>query len=421
MPDWIDTFMDRTAEIRSPASFRLWTGIAIIAAVLERRVWTITDAPDPLRPNLYSVLTGTPASGKSIMVSIARKMLSGLAKPGGLHLAPDNPTKASFLDALEASAKVSINGMGMPFYSAMTTLCRELGVLISKYEKDFVADLTDLYDNPPNYSAPRRTSKSVNIEAPTLNILAAATPDALGDIIPESAWGQGLTSRIIFIYGAVPEKYRDMFARHKDSDMTELKEDLHRFFEELHGPFDWEPEAQDAIRHWFNVEKMAPVPTYGRLVNYCGRRNEHIMKLAMISAVSAGHGLTVTIEDFRRAQNWLFAAEATMPDVFRAMAQKSDSQLLQDCHFWLYTIYSKVAIRDRKAISEMVIAKWFEDKAPHEKIQSLSDAMEKTGRMRRGMSPGTWIPNPLDQIGSNEVNTAETQVATPIPQDGAIQ
>jgi hypothetical protein len=308
------------------------------------------------------------------------------------------------MDALVASTKVSINGMGIPMYSAMSVLCTELGDLISKYDKDFVAKLTTLYDNPPNYSAPRRTSVSVNVEAPNVNILAAATPDAIGDIMPETAWGQGFTSRLIFIYGAIPDFRRSIFRPRRDFDAEFLAKDLLRFFDELHGEFLWEEPAQVAMERWFNDEKMAPVPTYGRLVNYRGRRDVHAMKLMMVSAVSANRGLVVTLEDFNRGKSWLLEAEKTMPDVFRAMSQKSDTQLLQDCHYWLYTRYNRTARADRRPVAEREIASWFEDKTTHDKIQSFVVAMEKTGRMRRSMVPGEWIPNPIDPEGSSEVN-----------------
>ncbi len=403
--DWITDFLSLTETIRSPTSFRLWTAISTIAAVLERRVWTITDGPDPLYPNLYVVLAGAPASGKTMAIGIARKMLTPLCEPGGhgIHLGPDNPSAASFMDSLGDAVRISINGMGVPFYCAMTVLCTELGDLISKYDKDFVAKLTTLYDNPPSYAMPRRISKSLTVETPCVNLIAAATPAAIGDIIPESAWGQGFTSRLIFIYGGIPTLRRRIFQKRQDADANKLISSLKTFFKELHGVFEWEPDAQAAMERWFNDEKLAPVPNYGRLVNYCGRRDVHVMKLAMVSAVSAGNGLTVTLADFRRAQRWLFEAEITMPDVFRAMAQKSDSQLLQDCHHWLYVRYSRVDVGKRVSIPETEIGTWLENKVPHEKIPSLISALEKTGRIRPGGFKGTWIPNPIDPLNPDEV------------------
>lgn len=401
MSDWITRYLELTEALRAPYSFRLWSAIGTISAVLERRVWTVTDAPQPLFPNQYIILAGGPGSGKTTMVSLAKLMVKDLAAdfPNGMFLGPDNPTKASFLQQLEKSTKLSLNGLALPMYSAMSMFVMELGVFISKYERDFIADVTHIYDNPPLYTAPRKVSASSTIEGPTLNILAAATPDALSDTIPEVAWSQGFTSRFIFVYGVQPQTYRDMFVRPVETDFGALRVQLRDIFDHVHGEFHWEPDAQDANRHWFNDEGQAPVPTYGRLAHYVSRRNEHIMKLAMVSAVSNGHGLIVTLEDFRRAQRWLFEAEETMPNVFRAMHQKSDRQILDDAHWWMYNLWSAAKVEDRKPIQERQIWKWFEDKVPSEKIPSYIDTMEKTGRMfKNAFGMGEWTPNTFDRF-----------------------
>lgn len=386
--------MSATEGVRSPPSFRLWSAIGTIAATLERRVWTETDVK-PLRPNLFIVLAGNPASGKGNAIGEARSLLTTLIEPEtGIHIGPDNPTPASFLDALAASTKMSINGMGSPMYSALAVLCRELGSLITKYEGQFVANLADIYDNIPNFSAPRRLSKSVNIPAPTINILAAATPAAMMDIIPEQAWGQGLTSRILFIYGTAPSGYRNFFKKRKEVETDELEKDLKIFFKELHGEFEWEIEAQDAALAWINEEGMEPLPSYGRLANYVGRRSEHVAKLAMISAVSAGHGLCVTLADYRRAQTWLFDAEKTMPDVFRAMTQKSDSQILEDVHQVAWVTYTTLQRDKRKALPDTEIWKILETRSTSERIPYLMKSLESTGRLRKAGMMGGWIPTP---------------------------
>jgi hypothetical protein len=184
-----------------------------------------------------------------------------------------------------------------------------------------------------------------------------------------------------------------MFNRRRDVDFANLTKQLEEFYNEIHGEFFWEPEAQDAMLHWFNDEKMAPVPNYGRLTNYLGRRNEHLMKLSMISAISANHGLTVTVSDFRRAQQWLFNAEAVMPDVFRAMTQKSDVQILADTHHWMYTEYNKTAVDKRIPIAHSRVSKFLEDKVTSDKIERMIKTLELSGRIRKTAFGGDWIPN----------------------------
>lgn len=388
--------MDLTDQVHTPEIFRLWSGIMTIAAVLERKCWTETDV-EPLRPNQFIILTGLPASGKGNALRLARNLLGTISGIGEVFLGPDNPTSASFMDEVAKTEKPAINGMGVLTYSALTVISRELASFMAKYEIQFAANLADLYDNPPTFVAPRRVAKSVTLSAPTINIMAAATPDTLLDTIPEAAWGQGLTSRMIFIYGVGRKSYRDPFKRRKDSDFSHLALKLKEYFHELHGAFIWDVDAQDAQRFWYNDLQQAPVPDYGRLLNYAGRRNEHLMKLAMISAVSAGNGICVTLKDFERAQSWLFAAERVMPDVFRAMSRTTDDQLLQDTHYWMRTTWGNLTPHEKNlGLPERDVWLFLSEKVPHEKIKTIIDTLHKSGRVRKAALGGHWLPNPID-------------------------
>ncbi len=388
--DFIDEFMKQTEGIYSAESFRLWTAITTISGALERRVWTHTSI-DPLYPNMFVILTGSPAAGKSICINIARRFWADVSE---LKLGPDNPTKASFLDALEASIRVTDSGT---IFSAMSVACREFGVLVAKHDSAFLEDLTDLYDNPPSYTSPRRTSKSLNIQKPTINVLAAATPDFLFDLLPEVAWGQGFTSRLLFIYGeAVQDKERNIFAKRSAGAFNELTKYMKEIFK-LQGEFEWDEDAKDAMNSWYN-SGMMPKPTYSKLQHYNSRRMPHTLKLSMISSVSAGNFPFVKLSDFNRAKSWLLSAEERMPDVFRAMVQKSDLQLLVDMHHHVYALWSRVARDLRKPIPEKEIWSYFEQRAVSERIPKLIESAIKTGRLKPGKYPGEYIPGNLTDV-----------------------
>jgi hypothetical protein len=117
----------------------------------------------------------------------------------------------------------------------------------------------------------------------------------------------------------------------------------------------------------------------------------------MISAVSRSRELHVTVDDFERAKDWLLAAEQTMPDIFRAMGQKSDSQILNDMHFHLYRLWSSVALDKRKPLTAKDVYSFLHTRTPSEKIPRLIEVAEKTGYIRRGTYPDEWIPNTLDR------------------------
>ena len=393
--DWIDAFMAETEGIKVPEAFRRWTAITTIAGALERRVWTHTDR-GILHPNFFTILAGSPASGKSLCVNTARALWVAVS---GLHLGPDNPTKASFLDSLEAAVRIPNKGeMNGSIFCALSVACREFGVLIPKHDTSFLSDLTDIYDNPPLYTAPRRTVKSLEINKPTINIIAGVTPDFLNDIMPETAWGQGFTSRLMFIYGTREiVKDRDIFKKRKDVNMKKLSETLVEIFNETNGEFEWADDAQAAYNTWLN-SGMEPVPNYGRLTHYVGRRETYILKLAMVSSISAQHGLHIKLSDYERAKSWLLSAEALMPDVFRAMAQKSDSQLIVDLHWHCYTQWSRVAREKRKPVTEKDMYNFLQDRIPSERIPRVIEVAIRSGHFVRATYPGEYIPRSLDTL-----------------------
>jgi len=394
--DWIDAFIEDTEPL-SGLSFRTWTAISIIGAALERRAYTYT-WKGILYPNLYTFLAGGPGSGKSIMVNQARNFFLKLK---GFHLGPDSPTRRSLLDKLQSSIRNvgPINGFDVSLYTAMYLASTELGVLISKYDTGTLSDLSDLYDCRDKYTAPRASTTDVEIEKPTLNILGAVTHDFIGELFPDLAWGQGFTSRIIFVYGikhapANPNR----FARPKMNYTKALNTDLAKV-SELGGEFIWTDDAQDAFQAWASVG-MPPIPTYERLKYYLERREVHFWKLSMISAVSRTGKLTVETEDVERAKQWLIDAELTMPDVFRAIAQKSNYQLIRDLHQHFYAIYTSLVEKKRQPIPEENIKDWLAKRVTSNQVQNIFDTAVDAGYLSKSpVYSAHWIPRRMDQVG----------------------
>ena len=393
MPDWIDSYVEQTAKVPSPEIYRLWSAITAISGVLERKVWTM-GAAGPIYPSLFTVLVGPPASGKDNAIRTVRELWS---KMNGLHLAPDNVTKASLIDALARSMRTVLNGTETPYiFSAMVVPCPEFGVFFTHHDLEFLSVLNHIYVNPPLYREERRTSGIIEINKPHLVFLTGTQPDYLNSFLPEEAWGMGFTSRLMMIYaeGAPPA---DLFASSAFQG-ADLAEGLRRVFA-LKGEFTWSKNAIDEINAW-NRAGCPPIPTHSKLLHYNGRRALHAIKLSMISAVSRDENLYVTVEDFERARDWLITAEAVMPDIFRAMGQKSDQQIIADLHLHLYRIWSSVSLDKRMPIPVKAIYEFLHTRVPSEKIPRLIEVAEKLGYIQRGRYPDEWIPSPIRHFGS---------------------
>lgn len=400
--DWVDTFVDVTSGLRSPPIFRLWSGITAISGVLQRRVWTETETGINY-PSLYVMLVGPPASGKSLPIIEVRKLWNSVR---GLFVGPDNPTKAALVKRLSLSVRSYMNGANEPTtFSSLAVPCEEFGNLITKYDHEFLAMLSHIWNNPPIYDVPRAVAESFVIDKPNMIILAGVTPDTLGTTFPELAWNQGFTSRLLFIFSEkIKFSNQNLFRKRPEISTGALSTALASMFD-LNGEMIWTPEAMDGLISWLEAG-LPPEPEHSRLRYYKDRRFELIVRLAMIASVSAGRVLTVTFEDFDRARTWLLDAERFMPDVFRAMAQKSNIEIIAELHFHMRRLWDRRAVSDRVPIDDEIVWNHLAERVPSMSIPGIIETAERGGWIRRapGFGPRPrWIPRPL-----NEINTKLT-------------
>lgn len=393
MADWIETYVRESDKVPSPESYRLWSAITALSGVLERKVWT-TGSAGPIYPNLFTVLVGPPTSGKTNAIRPIRELWS---KINGLNLAPDNVTKAALIDALSKALRTIINGSTNAYvFSAMAVPCSEFGVFFTHHDLEFLSVLNHIYDSPSSYREERRTAGVIEINKPYLVVLAGTQPDFLNSFLPDEAWGMGFTSRLIMIYAdAAPPA--DLFSFNTITSST-LAPQLAEIFK-YKGEFVWSKQAIDEINAW-NRAGCPPAPTHSKLLHYNGRRALHTIKLSMISAASRSAELHVTVDDFERARDWIIEAEKTMPDIFRAMGQRSDSQVIVDMHFHLYRMWASVALDKRKPVTEKDIYNFLHTRVPSEKISRLVDVAQKTGYLLPATYPGEYIPRPLGNFGT---------------------
>jgi hypothetical protein len=182
---------------------------------------------------------------------------------------------------------------------------------------------------------------------------------------------------------------------YKTSGREKVREHiLHRLshLSSLYGSMRISNEAKDLIKDW-HLGGGKPAPTHSKLVNYNTTRTQFLIKLSMIAAISRTGELIIQSQDTTRALGWMLAAERKMPDVFRAMTGKSDSQILEELH---YFITSKYRENKNKPVENKYVYEFLSLRATTDKIPGLIITAEKTQRMTRisNMGNDTWIPRP---------------------------
>lgn len=390
--DWIDEFMAYSNGINSPYIFRLWSAIGAVAASLERRVWVVS-AGDCVYPSLYTLLVGKPGSGKSQAIRQVSNLWYATKE---LVVAPHSVTKASLTDELEGAARQMLVSSGNIYqYHSLQIAASEFGVLVPAHDLDFLNFLNQIYDNDPNYRESRRTgNKKVETINPQINILAGTQPAYLATLLPEEAWGLGFMTRMLMVYSA--EKVTvDLFnGTTTDKAAFDALVKKLKILLKAYGEAKWTDDAKAAIVEWYN-NGCPPEPDHSRLISYNTRRILHALRLCIISAASGGHPTLITHADFTRATDWLITAESTMPDIFKEMVQRSDAQIIQELHMFVWGIWAKT----KKPVHESRLMYFLQAKITSDKIERILNVAVRAGILSKDPNAALYTPRPRNEHG----------------------
>lgn len=327
LESWIESFVEHTDNLESPTLFRKWAGIFTIASAMEMRTYLKTSSE--LYPNLYIFIVGHPGVGKNRIIRVAKRYMNEIPE---FHFAPTSLTGASLVDTLAASKRVIVR-MPDPSieYNNTVITAEELTAFMHKYDDEMVGLLSAFYDPDPYAQSRRGRDIKIKIDRPQVNLMSGTTPSNLIQLMPESAWDQGFTSRVILIHSD-ERIVGDDFAGTSRSLSDDLVHDI-KMIGMLNGEFKVTQEYRNAVNDWRALGEP-PIINHPKLLHYKTRRRVHLYKLSMVSAADRGDVLLLTKEDFNRAMGWLLEAESAMPNLFTAGGTGTDARALDEIlHF----------------------------------------------------------------------------------------
>lgn len=394
--DFVSDFMALTEGVPSPEIFRRWSAIAAVAGSLERRVWVRT-GQKVAYPNLYTLLVAPPAVGKFVIEEVRQLWTETLepdTKIQAFHVAPDNMTKASLMDTLAKAKAIRLVPAGPAItYHSLLIAAEEFQVLLPVFDQEYIGALNSIYNNKTRHEEARRygPARELIIDFPQLNILGGAQPSYFVSTFPEEAWTTGFARRLIMVYaGDAP--FQELFY----DPLVEPGLRAHivsklAFLSQLYGPMLWTPAAAECISSWHS-KGGPPAPTHSKLVHYNRARSLHATKLAMISAISRTGGMVIDLQDVTRALTWLIEAERLMPDIFREMIGKSDSQVIEEMHYFVQATWGR---QKQKPVLGADIMRFLLTRVPSDKAEKIMMMSEKADVIAR--VAGTldlYVPRP---------------------------
>lgn len=328
MQDFIDTYLAYTEEQESPYAFHLWMALWTIAATLERHIW-FDKGFYKVYPNLYTVLVaGSSFCRKSTAIEIGVGLLKKLDRPPTINSDLTSPER--FLAKLSASTAVRVKGETREVVSACAVTAPELSIFLGEKATNhrMVSILSELYACPNEWSQDTLKRGMEKLRNVCVNLIGASTVSWLKKSLSHREMEGGFANRIIWVCQDGTDKIRP-FPVMTDKMKAQYKALIERLniIRTIRGPVTLSKGARKWYEGWYDeFRNKDTTATPGFLDSYLGRRQDHLIKLGMLMAVSRGAEVDLIIEqaDFERGNSVLNTTESLMPALFEEMLIHSE-------------------------------------------------------------------------------------------------
>lgn len=313
----------------------------MISSLLSRRCWTKVLGSRKCFGNIFAMLVGAPANGKSTAIDLARRMLTPFSR--SVKMGPSELTHQQMVYAL---AKAFPGGQPEGAWSYVV-MPDEITTFMSDPDIGIMQKLAKFWDCPQIYQ--KETVMGTNndnnptVYKPYMTFLAGAQPSWFHLLMNSHTIALGLPSRMIFVW-AGPAAEPELFGEDDEDEKLDALALKLPELEKVQGFIPFTKEAKKVVKDWDAAGRPSadglPMPGLDNLTDYDKRRREHVGKLALVYA-AARHPDRLLIEpqDVQSALDALFEVEQHMGDVL-AMAggneeQASEQALLNDIWSWI--------------------------------------------------------------------------------------
>lgn len=314
LDDWLKAFLDYTADLESPPPFLRWAGLSTIGGAAQRKIYAETQAYMAY-PNMYVTLVGPAGCKKSTAIRSGRKLLKQIPT---INLSADAPSVAGLM--LEFKDVGDRNKE----HQSMNAFIYELSSLYENAQETMTGFLTAIYDGDNDYLKRTRAGGVEAIARPWLNLIAGTTPTWLGDNLSRSAVEGGLVARTLYVYSEeviIQSPFPRYTPELRKMELALVNDLAH--ISALYGTFDFEGGEQgDAYKWydaWYRDRSRLPRIQDNRTTGYFTRKPQHLLKVAMLVALSKSDDLRFTVECLQIALALLNSLEPGMTKAFSSV------------------------------------------------------------------------------------------------------
>lgn len=382
-----------TKHLFSPGIFLDIGWLYTVNAALERRVWIGDHDGQPLHPNLYVVLVGSPSVGKGLVLGECAKLLSfhkdeklsSVSKEVELYTGgPNNITYEALCQRLAEGTKRRTwfnpkkNAEDLLPHASMWFILEEMESLFKEgpENRKLRVMTLELYDCKPKYEYETIKRGKDRIKFPCLSFFGGITPKSVGELFSKGILDDGWFSRALFVFENTP-RFNTFQLKPPDETMLGARKDLLAHLKLLHD-LTGEIRVPSHIwefmeKHWQDVEVPKMARAYHKLDTYYGRKRVHIPKLACAFHFSESLDMELNLEDFQAAIAFLEKLEVNLVKGVRAHGRNQQNLLSKEILAFIR--------REEEPVGLARIVGEFSTEARMEEIQELLEVLAFTGQI----------------------------------------
>ena len=294
---WINLLHAATDDAETPRSFIQWSGICSISAVVSPNVYLNKGGKYLLHPNIYCLLVAKSGLGKSLPISISKKLVNIV---GNTRVISGRSTIQKIIKDL--SMTESDEKTGLPkFKDARGFIVSGEFAVSMQHDLDLFTILTDLYDTHANSDMWVNSTKgggSEFLKKPCITLFSGSSPEHFEEFVPKVNVMGGFIGRTLLIYEDKRWRLNPLVNENKPEIDYEMLALHLKSLKDLKGGFKW---CQDAKNHYVDWFMDFRPQEHDDKTGTTERFPDHILKVAMCLALSRGTELTLRKVDIEEA------------------------------------------------------------------------------------------------------------------------
>jgi len=332
---FLRNFMIWNEGTEVPEQYYFWSGIATLAALTNGRVWIKMGRYD-IFPNLYIVLLGPPANGKTSAMRRAEKVIRQFED---IPVSAQSETPEGLVRFMrEGCVQAFQLGNDTIPHTPITCFLPELSNFFSKDAAGMVDVLTGIWDCAgENFHRRTKGSGEDMLPRPSVNLLGCTTQDWITNYMKADIVGGGFSRRVIYVNELMTDDSKRVPWPETTPEQHKSFENCVAYGQVLRTVVGEMQYAEGARAWWDKWYCTRPISRESDVRGFHKSKPAILLKVATLVALSERPELRVTIEDFELALALLDKTEVNLHKVFQSIGRNELNIIAQKVLSWIET------------------------------------------------------------------------------------